>query len=375
MKFKRILKIGVSIFIIAIVVIVPTIVLPIALAKKGKDNTQEPNDNLSGIVSMWHIETFEGGSLPRTKFLSARAIELEKLYPGLLVSIIPLSIDEAAYLLAEGKAPDMVSFGVGAGNMFLELAQEYTGQLNVRSELVEAGTYKGKVKAVAYMMGGYCVVADTERIAESAIDTNGNLRDNIFTANYYYSKSKKLRYSVSAGRKYNIPLYAVKDLTASQNSLHFAAGQYEAYEAYMGGVSTMLLGTQRDLNRIISRNSLGNMPPYQVQCLGGFSDLIQYIAIISKDSYIQLLSTKVIEYLTSDLSQSNLSKIGMLSVNRQSIYFDGELMLLEKALSKDIKTPSAFVSASKLEALHQLTLKAISGDTSARKELDDKILD
>ena len=55
---------------------------------------QAPRQNTQGVVSMWHIENFEGGSGSRHQFLLKQMIALEK-HKGLLVSIQTLTKAQA----------------------------------------------------------------------------------------------------------------------------------------------------------------------------------------------------------------------------------------------------------------------------------------
>lgn len=56
--------------------------------------------------------------------------------------------------------------------------------------------------------------------------------------------------------------------------------QYEAYEKFLTGNNhTVLLGTQRDIYRLTNRIEQGRLGECVFEPLGGFTDLVQYIAV------------------------------------------------------------------------------------------------
>lgn len=353
-------------------VLVPAFVFPHVFNKKE----QPPKQDYAGLISMWHIENFEGGSLNRYQFLLQQMIELEKKYKGLLVSIKMLSVSEAKDLITQGHLPDLVSFGTGAGEIFLDYCISYSGKLNIRQEFIVSGTVGGKIKAVAYMTGGYFLLCNKNLIKQSGIDTDKQLLDNIYEASYTYNKGKDIRYSCVTSRADNLPLAAVlknTSKTSKDNSVLWAESQFEAYSKFVSGSACMILGTQRDLHRILNRISQNNFFEYEVEYLKGYTDLVQYLAITSKDCDRQITAQLIIEYLTAQSAQRSLSSAGMFGVDGNK-YHTGEMLKdMEAALNQPLITPNAFIGSEKLKALNDLTIAATKGDTTARNQIKDDL--
>lgn len=371
-KIKKLYRVLPYLFLAAVLVFVPIFVFPRVLSK----NEQSPKQKYAGLVSMWHIENFEGGSLNRYQYLLQQMVELEKKHKGLLVNIKTLTVTEAKNLVEQGHLPDLVSFGTGAGDIFLDYTVSYNGKLNIRQEFIISGTVGNKIKAVAYMIGGYFLLCNNNLIRETVIDTNAQLIDNIYEASYTYNKGKDVRYSVVTARADNLPLAAVLKNTSKNckdNSVLWAESQFEAYNKFVLGSACMLLGTQRDLHRILNRISQNNFFEYEVQYLKGYTDLVQYLAITSKDQSRQAKAQLVIEYLTAQSAQRSLNNIGMFGVDGNKYYTSEMLKDMEAAINQPVVTPNAFVSSEQLVALNELTISATKGDNSARNEIKSNL--
>ena len=352
----------------AILVCVPVFVLPHINNKT--DNT--PKQDYAGLISMWHIENFEGGSFSRYQYLLRQMIELEKKHKGLLVSIKVLSAFEARNLVEQGHLPDLVSFGTGAGDVFLEHVIAYNGKLNIRQEFISSGTVGGKIKAVAYMSGGYFVMCNKTLIKEAGIDTQAELLDNVYKATHTYNKGKSIRYSLVTARADNIPLAALiknSSKTAQENSVLWAENQFEAYNKFVTGSACILLGTQRDLHRVLNRISQNNFFEYDVRYLKGYTDLVQYLAITSKDQKRQETAQLIVQYLTDQSAQRNLTGVGMFSADGNNYYSAQMLKDMEASINQPLITPNAFTSSKKTSNLNDLTILAVKGDKTAQNRI------
>jgi hypothetical protein len=367
MVFKKLVKILPYVFVAAILVCVPAFVLP-NLKKDYK-----PQDKITqGVVSMWHIENFEGGSGSRHQFLLKQMIALEKKHKGLLVSIQTLTKAQAQDQIEKGILPDLVSFGTGAGDIFANYAQDYQGRLNIRAEFIKAGSKGDKVKAVAYMAGGYLLFCNSELANTMGIDTNNNLIDNIFIDGHVYNKGKSIRYSLVAARENNLPLAAVLKNTIGvfqKNSYFEAQSQFDAYNAFISKNALMLLGTQRDLNRVINRINQNNMFECEILYLKGYTDLVQYLSITAKDGQSQQRARLIIEYLTSHNAQSALCGIGMFSVDGNNYHTNDMLKKMQNAINQALTAPNAFAGQETMDCYHDLCKKALNGDTQSLNEI------
>jgi hypothetical protein len=367
MTIKKFIKILPYVFLAGILICVPAFVLP------NLQKDYNPQDKtIQGVVSIWHIENFEGGNSSRHQFLLSQMIALEKKHKGLLVSIQSFTKAQAQNQIENGILPDLVSFGTGVGDIFSDYAQDYQGRLNIRPEFIKAGEKGDKVKAVAYMTGGYLLFCNSELAKTMGIDTNNNLIDNIFIDGYVYNKGKSIRYSLVTARENNLSLAAVLKNTVGvfqKNSYFEAQSQFDAYNMFVSKNALMLLGTQRDLNRVINRINQNNMFESEILYLKGYTDLVQYLSVTAKTAEKQQKARLVIEYLTNNYAQSALCEIGMFSVDGDNYHTHDMLKRMQNAINQPLITPNAFSGQDTMDYYHDLCKKALNGDIQSLNEI------
>ena len=215
------------------------------------------------VVRVWNIDTFEGGKGSRTAFLKsvARGLRGEAYY-----LVTSYTLEGALSALAEGEAPDVLSFGVGLSafaERLLPLPYSFAG-----------GELGGKALAYPWCMGGYYLFSLTDFEGEG-------------------------RTALSVGGE-NLPVVAAR--------LEGIAGEetesVAAYTGFLSGKYRYLLGTQRDVCRFQARGAKVQARPLTKYC-----DLYQYIGILSSEK--REASLAFVEALLSPEVQGRLSEIGM----------------------------------------------------------------
>ena len=132
---------------------------------------------------------------------------------------------------------------------------------------------------------------------------------------------------------------------------------------WLGGKYRYLLGTQRDVQRLLTRGA-----QFEALPVGGYNDLLQYICICSGGQYAASLA--FIEYLLSDKVQGELSQIGMLSV-RSVVYTSGPLASAQPFAAK---SPHAFLSADGWRQFGLAAEAALQGDENGAKNLQNFLI-
>ena len=266
----------------------------------------------------------------------------------------------------------MASFSAGAGFELLPYLSPYGGDVScVRGDYLRGGQLNGKVYALPYMAGGYALAAMSKNLAGFE---NKNLAENIFGMGFEKKVGKKTVNLASVACGYggfNQPCMALA-LNATQSRrndlLDEGLTQYEAYEKFLTGNNhTVLLGTQRDIYRLTNRIEQGRLGECVFEPLGGFTDLVQYIAVGDTEAKKAVFAEKFACFLTQEQSQQKLTEVRMFTVNAQSIYSDGAMSALEQALSS-VRTINAFTDPSILSALRSETLKSL--ETGEKKNLE-----
>lgn len=217
------------------------------------------------VVTVWNVDTFEGGKGSRTNFLRSVAREVEKERAGVYFLVSSYTAEGARAALGEGKAPDILSFGIGLDG-FLERSKPLPDGF-------AGGEVGGKCFAFPWCMGGYALFSLTDDFgAEGSC-------------------------AISAGGC-NLPAVAALYADIRGEEIESLA----AYTGFLNGDFRYLLGTQRDEQRFLARG----LTVYRRE-LPAYNDLFCYISILGEGEDC----TAFYEKLLSDGVQERLGEIGM----------------------------------------------------------------
>lgn len=241
-------------------------------------NTSKPSGekSYSGILRLWHIDSFEGGKGSRASFLNKAAGKYEKQHDGLYIMVSGYTVEGAEAALSEGVCPDLLSFSCG-----VEGAAQICRALNLR---FEGGVVGDHCYAYPWCGGKYyffCLENDFSSLsAENLLISDGGN---------------------------NLPWVAA--------SLYGITGEAQtvdstsAYVQFLNGKCKYLLGTQRDVCRFDTRG----VSVYR-QEINEYSDLYQYIAVTAKEEKDVAACMGFVDFLLSSEIQESLADIGMYSV-------------------------------------------------------------
>lgn len=308
-------KFGISVLIVAFLLVSPFTIMTSLLKSQSNVNRVETFE-YQGILELWHIETFEGGSASRINFLEKQAIKFEREHRGTYIVIENMSLEQLQLNLKNGKTPDMISFGIGVGE---EVADKLISLKcsNIRSDLLEGGKFCGKQLAVPYILGGYAIVqTNAENSGVCGVGMKGAI--NPFKAVEKNGKKIKLFNDIDVDT-------------------------YTAYDRFLKGQFNSLLGTQRDVYRIYNRQQKGLLNDVSISALGGYTDLVQYFSIFKTNSQIENMCNKFLTTLTSFDVQTKLANINMFSVRGDVTLYNSEIFCeMEKVLGKNLEVNNVF---------------------------------
>lgn len=220
------------------------------------------------VLTVWNVDTFEGGKGSRTAFLRKVARRTEKKREGVYFLVTSYTREGAEAAIAEGNFPNLLSFGLG-----LSAAAERSAALPYS---FAGGTFGGECRAAAWCMGGYFLFSLTDDFEEE-----GSM-------------------AISAGGA-NLGVLAAAYAGLSGEEVESQA----AYVGFLGGKYRYLLGTQRDMCRFASRGAT-----VYSRALTEYNDLFQYISV-TKETHMED-SLAFLEELLSDETKTLLSEIGMM---------------------------------------------------------------
>lgn len=284
-----------------------------------------------GILNLWHIDSFEGGTGSRAEFLLARAAAFEKKYEGIFVMVTPMTAENANEKFAAGEKPDMVSFGYGV---------EISGYSPIRSDKRCAyGELDGDVYALPWCKGGYVILSKSE-----------------------LGESKALKNAVISKGAYTQP-YAALALDGYTLEDYKEKAPLDAYYEFVSGNADILVGTQRDINRLNVRQMEAVITP-----LKAYNDLYQYISVTAETAEKKAYAEKFIAYVLSEEVQKKVANLGMFSPYMTLSYELYGLSAMQGAAGES-RSCSLFTPRAVMEEFSENALLAVKGDESALKKL------
>lgn len=267
----------------------------------------EEDDSLQ-VLTLWQIDSFEGGRGSRAEYLRSLAQDYAKT-ANVYIEVTALSSDAARTNISAGVVPDIISYGAG-----------FYG--------VESLVLEGYGKA--WCRGAYCLIA-----------LSGTDFSSVSTANTVINEGKDNLVSVAA-------------LFSGLQGADYAAPT-SAYVSLISGEYDFLLGTQRDVIRLQTRGE-----SFEVKPLPEFNDLYQYISVLTRDGEKAAVAEEYINYVL--LHGESLTRIGMLC-DGETLYSD-EMHALE-GVDFSYTIPAVASSG----AVDEIKKAARSGDINLLKSL------
>lgn len=266
--------------------------------------TEKPKTGTE-VLELWHVDSFEGGTGSRKDFLLKSAAAFEKKNEGVLITVINHTPNSVEDNFSKGIFPDLISFGIGVNGVL-----EYAIPLKTRVDNVffNSASIGGAVYFYPYAYGRYVLF------------NNGGNGDTV----------------LSEGKN-NLPKFAAM-LAGQEYGEDFDT--LEAYSLFAAGKYSRLIGTQRDIYRLCVRGK-----EFECEPLGNFTDMVQYIAVTSKDGGKAKSAEKFAEYLISDEVQLRLGEIGLFSPTGAAVEYGNEYM--QKLSSAPDKVFSALLDGQK----------------------------
>lgn len=251
---------------------------PLFAVKKTRGEGSFPvkSKDYGRVITVWNIDTFEGGVGSRGDFLNSCAVEMGS--DELLAVVSSHTPESATAAIEKGVVPSVISFGQGLD--FIAAVVKKT----TKRGFVGGGECGGEIFAYPWCAGGYFLIRKSGDLSPIGKLTVSDGERNVALGALYFSNIDFDEFELKS------PL--------------------DAYVDFVGGKTDALLGTQRDIRRLIARGF-----SYEASPIETFCDLFQYVAITAtkKDEYDA--AKKFVDYITGEKVQSRLSEIGMLSVS------------------------------------------------------------
>lgn len=284
----------------------------------------------NGIIEVWNIDSFESGTASKSSFLENVGKRFQKLNKGTYVIVRNLTKGECENLLSSGEKPDVFSCSYEIFDVIKNYLRGFNGTDNlggVYENYLNAGkNASGELVGLAWCTGFYALIstkAKLEKANKYAEDVK--LNEIAFNSDYEYKVGKKqkksvsLVYGTSGGIMPKNALLAYNragsiQINETENELIYKSG-YAAYSSFLSNNATILLGTQRDICRMVKREANGKVSDILIQKLMNWTDLVQFAFITSfGDSIRQEYGEKFAKFLTENENQKAIENIGMFPI-------------------------------------------------------------
>lgn len=300
-----------------------------------------------GVITVWQIDTFEGGAGSRKNFLLSAARGYEKKENGVLVMVIAHTEESAKAALINGEAPDAVSYGTG-------FAASNVKKLTLKNSFA-GGCIGEEAYAVPWCRGGYVLIENPAIKSKSFSGgkENGTNNKEFTDLNKELPDLSEETVLVSEGRRTAPTVAAALSGLKIKEAEGLAAA--EAYTKFTEGKTRYLLGTQRDIVRLTRRGFAFKSYP-----LFGYNDLYQYISLTSVSPEKSIYAERFIEYLITENVQKNLGKICMFSNYFQAEEESDALSQMQKKNAS--RTLLFFTDERTYEEIRSLSYSAAEGN-------------
>ena len=174
-----------------------------------------------GIITLWNVDSFEGGVSSRAVFLEKLAMLFENKNKGVFIKVENLKVEEMTAKIKQGIYPNMFSFGMGLSKYLSEKMINLPHKIGevLKNNYFASGLEGGKFKAVPWSSGGYILISTVNKIERAGIEITKDLKELAFSLAYdkknkksiafciffeFFVDKEKLRLVLTAGRKCDI---------------------------------------------------------------------------------------------------------------------------------------------------------------------------
>ncbi len=351
---KKILKIIFCCIVLIFLIFSPAIIFNKDKYQLDLNKYLNLNNNKKIVLTIWHVESFEGGTNSREKYLEKQAIKFNKLNNNCFINIETMSEEQLWLNLKENKCPDIFSFGTGVGYMLSSMLTSLGENNAIREDLKQYCMISKDIMAYPFLLSGYCAI--TKEIYNQG---NQLLKEKKF--NNIIKNKKEIKGIGFSQTSFNdISQVLIKNGVESlkEDNLYSCNSTYEAYTNFLSNKFITLIGTARDVARCKNRESNGNLSCCSYEFLGGFSDLIQFVGVCKNSSKERKIYAKSFaKFLTTETCQKDIKNYGLFSTTNLSLYENGYMVEFEKVLKKELTSINAFMDIQQINKQKEISFK------------------
>ena len=327
----------------------------------------------AGVVQLWHISGWETGKSSGVQWLKNAAASYEKSYPGMYIEVAGMTVEEAQQRLQKGERADLYSFPLG----FVP-PEEFCvidAPQNIQGNVLKSGQYQGQQIALPYMMGGYALIINRSIFFEHQLllpsDEEWTV-ESLKEAVMQLSNGDHIAIGYDVGQ-FTIPgaallIYGGENITGGK-----AVQTENAYDAFFNQELGILIGTQKEITSFRDI-SIGVGPDTEMLVLGGYTDMVQYIAVRRDDNALKNeCCIRFAQNLCSGRQQQKLEKLNVFPVSQMEIYEDNDVIHQLYQSLQDALIPNCFIWESERKPSQEIILRGIQGNGKAGEALEELV--
>lgn len=321
-----------------------------------------------GMIEIWNIDTFEGGTASKLSFLNASANVFQKQNKGLYILIRNLSEQECLNLIKQGEMPDLFSCSYGVSCEIFKYIEPFSSSFeNVYGNFLKAGEIDGLQYGIPWCFSNYFLISSKLHLEKAKIEISDNLKlSDIALLSGYAKKGKNediIIYSLGFGaKKYLLPKIAFMSYTGKElksisetaiNLKYEKESPYSVYSKFVVGDISILLGTNRDVFRIQNRVKQGKISDCFYEPVTSTTDLIQFMFLAKSNNDVKKSYTqKFVEMVVND-GKGLFEKTGLFSATKTDYDFANNGVMQDIILENiaNYKLNNVFISKSEIEKL------------------------
>ncbi len=328
-----------------------------------------PKPYFQGILSLWHISGWRTGGSSGGAYLQKRITQFEGQNPHVFIELRTLTPEKALQALEAGEMPDIVSYPYGTA-LALDFAN-LPAETTIFDGLPDT--------AYPYMCGGYCLLVNTDLLAEKGIDlpSGWGLRPEAllsaaetgvcFDSEQGYTALPALAvHTYPEAEKPQVSTWGASDPPDAALSLE--ADWQDGFASFCAGDKAILIASHRQLFEASESFTQGDVPPFTAYAIGPYTDMVQMIGVTrNEDALRQSAAESFLTYLLSDSAQAKLEPLGVFPVKPNlEIYEQNDIL---KNMYEQLSAGAALPRSADKNTLDELAKAAYAGDAHALAEL------
>ena len=328
MKFIKVLCAFILIFSIVFTIV-------IGKSKINENVILEDKKEYKTVLSLWHVDSFEGGSGSRKQFLLDASISFEKQNLGVLIMVTSMSLGALKNNLSSGVYPDILSSGIGfCVSPTYSMSNDFS---------FYGGKVGDRIYAKPWCRGNYFLISKKPSVLDE----------------------KEIENLIVSQGENNLPILSLILDGIYSNNAKILPPQ-KAYSEFLNDKNGVLLGTQRDIVRLNQRGYV-----YYYKPLYAYNDLYQYFYVLTSDAKKGVYAEEFVQFIFGDSCQDRLSNLQMLSLVKPVDCYEE----IASAQNSPIQsTVSAFILPERIEEAKNLCALALAGDKNAENKLKNLIV-